>query len=145
MDSSTPSPPSRTETERIQVTIPARPEYVVVVRLVVAGIAGRMPFSVDDIEDLKLAVGEACTVAILAGAPQVEVGFDVAPDQLEVHIAYRQARGGRGGQERELATFLVRCLMDDVRFESRGTQRMIRMTKRVPREQNGAPREAEGR
>ena len=50
------------------------PEFVRVVRLAVMGVASRMPFSYDDIEDIKLAVSEACNNAIL----HARVPFDQA-------------------------------------------------------------------
>jgi serine/threonine-protein kinase RsbW len=45
--------------------IPARAEWVRVVRLATAGVASRAGFAYDDIEDIKLAVAEACNNAIL--------------------------------------------------------------------------------
>src|SRR2546422_11026489 len=44
-------------TSRIDLKIPGRPDYVVVVRLTAAAVAGRMGLSYDDIEDLKVAGG----------------------------------------------------------------------------------------
>lgn len=49
----------------IEIHIPSSTEYVRVVRLAVLGVASRMPFSYDDVEDIKLAVSEACNNAIL--------------------------------------------------------------------------------
>ena len=55
--------------DSIVLHIPSRPEYVRVVRLTLMGIASRMEFSYDDVEDMKLAVAEACNNAILHAAP----------------------------------------------------------------------------
>lgn len=55
--------------ETIVLHIPSRPEYVRVVRLALLGIASRMEFSFDDVEDMKLAVSEACNNAILHADP----------------------------------------------------------------------------
>ena len=44
--------------DEISITIPASPQYVGVVRLVAAGLAARQGFSLDDSEDLKIAVDE---------------------------------------------------------------------------------------
>ncbi len=52
----------------IEIHIPSSTEYVRVVRLAVTGVASRMPFSYDDVEDIKLAVSEACNNAILHAA-----------------------------------------------------------------------------
>src|SRR5437899_10439858 len=80
---------------RIELKIPGRPDYVVVVRLTAAAVAGRMGLSYDDIEDLKVAVGEACSAAILTGAPTVGVSFLIASARLAVQITHRPAKESR--------------------------------------------------
>ncbi|MFC5714067.1 anti-sigma B factor RsbW [Thalassorhabdus alkalitolerans] len=45
----------------IEMKVPAKPEYVGVIRLTVSGLANRMGYTYDDIEDIKIAVAEACT------------------------------------------------------------------------------------
>lgn len=47
----------------IKLTIPAKPMYVSIARLASSGAACRMGYSFDDIEDIKIAVSEACTNA----------------------------------------------------------------------------------
>ncbi|MFN2390056.1 MAG: hypothetical protein ABR575_10690 [Actinomycetota bacterium] len=44
--------------DEVSVKIPASPIYVKVVRLIAAGLASRLTFTIDDIEDLKIAVDE---------------------------------------------------------------------------------------
>jgi serine/threonine-protein kinase RsbW len=58
----------------IALQIPSDAEYVRVVRLAVIGVASRMAFSYDDIEDIKLAVSEACNNAILHAQVPTERG-----------------------------------------------------------------------
>ena len=48
----------------VELKIPSRPEFVGVARLTILGVASRMPFSYDEVEDIRLAVGEACTTAV---------------------------------------------------------------------------------
>jgi len=120
-----------TTPERIELTIPGRPEYVVVVRLAAAAVAGRMDFPFDDIEDLKVAVGEVCTAAILEGGPTVRVVFEVAPAALTVMVRHRAPRPRRGGSEEELNRLLVRVLMDEVATQVDGEERVTRLVKRV--------------
>src|SRR3989449_4036918 len=97
---------------RIELKIPGRPDYVVVVRLTAAAVAGRMGLSYDDIEDLKVAVGGACSAAILTGAPPVSVSFLIASDRLGVQIAPPPAKGARA-QETELKRLLIPVLMGE--------------------------------
>lgn len=63
------SPGSSGETSPVEngvvtLTIPCAPEYVGTARLTILGVASRMGFSYDQIEDIRLAVGEACANAI---------------------------------------------------------------------------------
>lgn len=51
----------------VTVSVPARPEYVRVLRAVAAGVAARLDFTYDRIEDLRIAVDEAC--ATILGLP----------------------------------------------------------------------------
>jgi len=84
------------ETHVVELRIPATAEYVRVVRLAVTGVASRLAFSVDDIEDIKLAVTEACNNAILHAAPPqagpsqlplVVVQFSPRADGLEISVS----------------------------------------------------------
>jgi serine/threonine-protein kinase RsbW len=47
----------------IELALPARAEYIGVARLLISGIAYRIGLTYDEIEDMKLAVAEACTNA----------------------------------------------------------------------------------
>ena len=48
----------------IYLTIPAKPEYVLTVRLAVSGIANRAGLDIESIEDLKVCVAEGCILLI---------------------------------------------------------------------------------
>ena len=63
----------------IKLSIPPQSDYIGVVRLTVSGVATRMNFSVDDIEDSKIAVSEACTNA-------VQYAYDHPNDSEEIQI-----------------------------------------------------------
>ncbi len=58
------SPPASAEDAVVTLSIPCAPEYVGTARLTILGVAGRMGFTYDQVEDIRLAVGEACTNAI---------------------------------------------------------------------------------
>src|SRR2546427_6329891 len=119
-------------TSRVDLKIPGRPDYVVVVRLTAAAVAGRMGLSYDDIEDLKVAVGGACSPAILTGAPTVSGSFLIASDRLEVQIAHRPAKGARA-QETELNRVLMQGLMDEVDTRADAAAQGTRVGKRMAR------------
>lgn len=117
--------------ERITLSVPGRPEYVVVVRLAAAAIAGRMAFSYDEIEDLKVAVGEVCTAAILEGGPEVRVVFDVERDRLAIEVRHQPENRTRQRRDEDLDKLLVRVLMDQVTMEMDGAERVTRLVKLV--------------
>lgn len=50
--------PGANEVEEIRLTVPAVASYAHVARLAVAGLGSRLGYSYDDIEDLRVAVGE---------------------------------------------------------------------------------------
>ena len=120
------------EPEVVDVTIPARPEFVSVVRLATATIAARQGFTYDDIEDLKVAVGEACTALIVSGSDlphPMTVRFVLAPEALEVRVAARSAgvtlhKAASPDQvpldETRLGIFLMQCLVDEVESRHNG-------------------------
>jgi serine/threonine-protein kinase RsbW len=50
--------------EVLRLRIPARPEYLVLGRLVLSGVARCRPIHPDDLSDLKLALTEACSNSV---------------------------------------------------------------------------------
>lgn len=72
--------------DTISLSIPASPEYLRVVRLVAAGLASRLGFTVDEIEDLRIAVDELS--AYLTGAQgrdgSLQIDFALGDDSLEI-------------------------------------------------------------
>lgn len=52
-----------------EVRLPADGAYVAVLRIATAGIAARLDFTLDDIEDLRMAVGEASAILLDRARP----------------------------------------------------------------------------
>ncbi|PKR77004.1 anti-sigma B factor RsbW [Halalkalibacillus sediminis] len=76
----------------VEVKLPAKSEYVGVLRLTVSGVANRMGFSFEDIEDLKVAISEAITNAVKHAyfeedTGEVTIGFGMYENRLEVMVA----------------------------------------------------------
>ena len=73
--------------DKVTITLPCRPEYVGVVRLALLGVASRLPFSYDEVEDLRLAVGEACTYAVeRAGTIEATLTVLISLDETGLEI-----------------------------------------------------------
>lgn len=136
--------------ELIELEIPARAEFVALARLVVSALAASDSNLADErIDDLKLAVSEACTNAIeahgAAGSDErvlvrcrtsdesIEVciedrgdGFD--PSQLPDHPPVTDP--DRLKYERGLGIPLIRALVDEVEFNPTGQGTAVRLVMR---------------
>jgi serine/threonine-protein kinase RsbW len=136
--------------EVIELEIPARAEFVALARLVVSALASAGSNLADErIDDLKLAVSEACTNAIeahdaagteervvvrcLAGTDALEVcvedrghGFD--PGQLPDHPPVTDP--DRLKFERGLGIPLIRALVDEVQFRPTSEGTSVRLVMR---------------
>jgi serine/threonine-protein kinase RsbW len=132
---------------RVELSIPGRPEYVGVARLAILGVASRMRFSYDEVEDIRLAVGEACTTAIERangaglGGQMIHVRCLVDSARLVVdvcdNVLVPEAEPSLSPDgvldERSLGSVLIRILMDDVSTltDPETGQRVVRMVKHV--------------
>jgi len=74
----------------VRLTMPARPEYLILARLALAGIAREVAMSEAVLADLKLAVTEACGNAVRHAYPAeggvVRVLYEVGPDVIEITV-----------------------------------------------------------
>jgi serine/threonine-protein kinase RsbW len=125
----------------VELRIPARAEWVAVARLAAAAVGSRMRFSVDEIDDLKLAIAEACTSCIQRseGIENIDIRWEAMPSELRVTISgdgrapkLESVKTGDDPKVGGLGVFLIRALMDDVEYEiepQRGAR--LVMTKRV--------------
>jgi serine/threonine-protein kinase RsbW len=131
----------------VELEIPARPEYIGLVRLVVSSLASvRRELADERIDDLKLAVSEACTNAIeahdaLMSYERVVVRWAEGDDRLEVQIDDRGegfdpdslpehppvTDPDRLNFERGLGIPLIRTLVDEVEFSTSDTGTSVRM------------------
>lgn len=126
----------------ISMNMSVNPDFVSVIRLTLSGVASRIGFSLDDIEDMKVCVSEACTNAIKhSKKDEFQVKFYVYPDRLTIEVL----DDGIGYDVDSLASpdlknpktsglgiFIIKTLMDEVEIKSCdkcGT--MIKMTKLV--------------
>ncbi|GAA0321956.1 anti-sigma B factor RsbW [Bacillus carboniphilus] len=144
--------------EYVEMKIPSKAEYVGIIRLTLSGIASRMGFSYDEIEDLKIATSEAVTNAVQHAYQSAEVGdvligFAIFKDRLEIIVSDRgqtfdldQVRGETGPyqnteetnvevlREGGLGLYLIETLMDQVRIHQQDGVTVL-MTKFLEGEQ----------
>lgn len=129
----------KTLKDYVEMKIPAKPEFIGIVRLTLSGIANRMGFNYDDIEDLKIALSEACTNAVKHAYQhdqngEIVIGFGMYNDRLEVMVAdngksfdFQKMKEELGPyspsvpiedlNEGGLGLFLIETLMDEVKIQ----------------------------
>ncbi|MDD7182114.1 histidine kinase [Peptostreptococcus anaerobius] len=128
--------------DKISMKLTSNPNFVSVIRLTVSGIASKIGFSFDEIEDLKVSISEACTNAIKHSKEDLfEINFYIYEDKLSIEVI----DDGVGYDEDSvedpdplnpktsgLGLFIIKTLMDEVEVktcEDCGT--VIKMTKLV--------------
>lgn len=135
------------EENRVVLLLPSRPENVSMARLVVAQMAAQLGFTVAEVEEIKVAVSEAVTNAIVHGyrdrSGTVRVEACARPGELEVVVSdegagiedvaqARQPAWSTDPERMGLGFVFMENFMDSVEVDSRpgrGTQ--VVMRKRV--------------
>ncbi|MCL5104221.1 MAG: ATP-binding protein [Armatimonadetes bacterium] len=126
----------------VELKIPCKPEYVGVARLAILGVASRMRFSYDEVEDVRLAVGEACTTSVewaernSKGDACITLRSEIEAEKLTVDIyddagaRANEAAGGDAEQEPEnLGALLITLLVDEVTVVPNDGGTHVRMVK----------------
>jgi serine/threonine-protein kinase RsbW len=119
-------------THTVRLTIPAKPEYVSLCRLALAGLARVQPLGEETLADLKLAITEAASNSVRhayanAGGV-VEIVYRLEPERLEVEVSDAGTGfdlGLREGDAEELTEgglgiAIIRAIADE--FELRSDQ-----------------------
>lgn len=132
-----------TMSDNISLSLPSKSEYVSIARLTASVIANNMGFDFDDIEDIKVAVGEACNNAVLHG--QENECFDLKFNVEEEKFIIEVKDSGHGfdykdyhepdlenPKENGLGIFIMKSLMDEVNIDSTvGEGTVIQLTKKL--------------
>src|ERR1700746_552612 len=84
------APPGGRETaDYVQVKMPAESAYLSVLRTAAAGLAARLDFTLDEIEDLRIAIDEACAMLLAQAIPgtDLECVFELGIDQVTITVS----------------------------------------------------------
>ncbi len=117
----------------ISVTLPAKSEFIHVIRSVVATIAARLDFSVDDINDLRLVVDEACgqLLGLRGGATVLTLKLIPGPGFLELLVSTDGSYSWPPHGQNALAWEILSALSDESGFEHVDGGPTIKLAKRV--------------
>ena len=122
----------------IRLSVPARADYVHVLRSVIASVAAKLDFSYDDIEDLRLAVDEACAYLLGLRDGPTSLSLTITPSGRTVDVLASvdgvEAAERAQGLQANMVWHLLGALTDEARFEEAGGHPGIRFMKRAPAE-----------
>lgn len=137
-----------TETNYFELTVPALAENVGLCRLVAAAFAAQWPFTVADLDEIKVAVSEAVTNAVVHAYPQgggvVRLTGRARNGVLELVVedrgvgiadldAARTPRSTTDPERLGLGFAFMESLMDELVVESRvGQGTTVRLRRNIP-------------
>ena len=115
------APETTADSRDVSLTIPARPDYLVLARLALSAVCRLTPLSPEEIADLKLAITEAANDYVDESRPlddesRVSFSFRLLDDRLSME------RSGPGSSvsavEQELSRAIIEATVDECSFGS---------------------------
>lgn len=116
--------------DEVRLVMPADPEFLRLARVTAMGLASRLSFSFDEIEDLRIAIDELC-FALMGnhGRPgTVELVYTVRDTELEVEGVGAFGGGSSPGLS-ELSELILDAVTDSREVALNGDEPRFRMTK----------------
>jgi serine/threonine-protein kinase RsbW len=119
------APETTADSRDVSLTIPARPDYLVLARLALSAVCRLTPLSPEEIADLKLAITEAANDYVdetrpLEDESRVSFSFRLLDDRLSMELS------GPGSSvsavEQELSRAIIEATVDECSF---GTGRTL--------------------
>jgi serine/threonine-protein kinase RsbW len=115
----------------VEIMVPADGAFVSVLRSVTAGLASRCDLTLDEIEDLRIAIDEACSLLLPHARPasSITVRFTLAKGSLGIHAAVPAGEHADPDQNTFAWTVLA-ALASTVSVAHNGSELAISLTKR---------------
>ncbi len=116
----------------VVLTLPASSAYLSVLRTATAGLAARLQFTLDEIEDLRIAVDEACAMLLAEGESvdtDLNCRFVLAPDQITVTVSVPAGSPALPARD-TFAWQVLAALAGSVEASHHDGQLVIELTKR---------------
>ncbi len=119
----------------VSLTIPARPDYLVLARLALSAVCRLTSLSPEEVADLKLAITEAANDYVDDSRPdddegRVDFSFQLLGDRLVLELEGLQ-EGGGDGVEQELGRAIIDATVDECDFGETRT-RLVKYLAETP-------------
>jgi serine/threonine-protein kinase RsbW len=115
----------------VSLTIPSRPDYLVLARLALSAVCRLTPLSPEEVADLKLAITEAANDYVDESRPlddesRLSFSFKLADDRLQMDLD--GTSGPVAASEQELSRAIIEATVDESSFSS-GRTRLVKYLK----------------
>jgi serine/threonine-protein kinase RsbW len=125
----------------VSIRLPAASAYLSVLRTATAGLAARLDFTLDEIEDLRIAVDEACAMLLSEAVPGTDLTAEFELTGHEMQVRVEVATVGSSAPKRDdFAWMVLTALADDVDAVTDSSDRMAI----VLRKRRGAAQKSAG-
>jgi len=110
--------------EEVRLTMPAIPQLLRVARLTAAGLAGRLGFNFDEIEDVKIAVDELCfaLVGTKGRDGDLTVVYRLLDDALEIEGSGTFTTDAPNPVPSELSAQILAAVVDEHELQREGAE-----------------------
>jgi serine/threonine-protein kinase RsbW len=123
--------PNVTDSRDVSLTIPARPDYLVLARLALSAVCRLTPLSPEEVADLKLAITEAANDYVDESRPlddesRLSFNFQLSDDRLLMDLD--GPTGPVVASEQELSRAIIEATVDESSFAT-GRTRLVKYLK----------------
>jgi serine/threonine-protein kinase RsbW len=111
--------PQATDSRDVSLTIPARPDYLVLARLALSAVCRLTPLSPEEVADLKLAITEAANDFVdearsIEDESRLSFSFHLGDDRLSLSLD--GTAGPVAASEQELSRAIIEATVDEADF-----------------------------
>jgi serine/threonine-protein kinase RsbW len=116
----------------VVLVVPAGSAYLAVLRTATVGLAARLQMTLDEIEDLRIAVDEACGILVPLAPPAAEVTcrFSVTPESLRIDVSVPAVPGRELPGNQSFSWQVLTALAGEVSADGRDGRATISLRKR---------------
>lgn len=128
-----------TEAQPLHIRLPVDARFAQTLRLAASSIASTADFTVDQIEDLKIAVEEAYLMSVEAsdGPKELDFAFSLFEDRLEIRVGTLPAvatQSEAGEEKQTYGLMILSAVVDEAKFVTRAGGTELVMIKLKERE-----------
>lgn len=107
--------------DKIELKLPSKLEYISLIRLTASSLANTMDLDVDQIEDIKVSISEACVnVLNFSQTEVINVVFNLKEDGIYIEIKdvlENIPEDSKHANQGEMGLLIINSLMDKVEFK----------------------------